>query len=164
MTKVEEIMNSGEIYKVADATDPHYYEYLQMMETYNSLGYTDEGEKEKRRILKELFAEVGENCYIQAPYHAMWGGHNVHLGNNVYINFNCTFVDDAQIYIGDHTMIAPNATIIAASHPVSPSLRKEGYGCNKPVHIGKNVWIASNVTILPGVTIGDHSIIGPVLS
>ena len=157
---LQEIMNSGEIYKVADATDPHYYEYLQMMETYNSLGYTDEGEKEKRRILKELFAEVGENCYIQAPYHAMWGGHNVHLGNNVYINFNCTSVDDAQIYIGDHTMIAPNATIIAASHPVSPSLRKEGYGCNKPVHIGKNVWIASNVTILPGVTIGDHSIIG----
>lgn len=160
MTKVEEIMNSGEIYKVADATDPHYYEYLQMMETYNSLGYTDEGEKGKRRILKELFAEAGENCYIQAPYHPMWGGHNVHLGNNVYINFNCTFVDDAQIYIGDHTMIAPNATIIAASHPVSPSLRKEGYGCNKPVHIGKNVWISSNVTILPGVTIGDHSIIG----
>lgn len=69
-------------------------------------------------------------------------------------------MDDAQIYIGDGTMIAPNVTIIAASHPVSPKLRAEGYGCNKPVSIGKNVWIASNATILPGVHIGNNSIIG----
>src|SRR5699024_3176551 len=96
----------------------------------------------------------------QAPYYGMWGGHNVHLGNDVYVNFNCTFVDDAQINIGDNTMIAPNVTIIAASHPISPKLRLEGYGCNQPVNIGKNVWIASNVTILPGVTIGDNSVIG----
>ncbi len=73
----------------------------------------------------------------------MWGGHHVHLGEKVYVNFNCTFVDDAQIYIGDGTMIAPNVTIIAASHPVSPTLRAEGYGCNRPVHIGKNVWLAA---------------------
>lgn len=162
MTESEKIMNSGKIYNVMELAnkDTHYYEYLQRMETFNSLGYTEEGEKEKQRILKELFAEVGENTYIQAPYHAMWGGHHVHLGKNVYINFNCTFVDDAQIYIGDGTMIAPNATIIAASHPVSPSLRAEGYGYNKPVYIGENVWIASNVTVLPGVKIGNNSVIG----
>ncbi|WP_252904476.1 hypothetical protein [Secundilactobacillus silagei] len=65
------------------------------------------------------------------------------MGEKVYVNFNCTFVDDAQIYIGDGTMIAPNVTIIAASHPVSPTLRAEGYGCNRPVHIGKNVWLAA---------------------
>lgn len=130
------------------------------MEVYNAMGYTKEAEDKKQKILKELFAEVGENTYIQAPYHAMWGGHHVHLGKNVYVNFNCTFVDDAQIYIGDGTMIAPNVTIIAASHPVSPSLRAKGFGCNKPVYIGKNVWLASNVTVLPGVHIGDNSIIG----
>lgn len=162
MTVFEEIMNSGKIYKVMELTnqDIHYYDYLQQMEIYNSMGYTKEAEEEKQKILRELFAEMGENAYIQAPYHAMWGGHHVHLGKNVYVNFNCTFVDDAQIYIGDNTMIAPNVTIIAASHPVSPSLRAEGYGCNKPVYIGKNVWIASNVTVLPGVHIGDNSIIG----
>lgn len=162
MTEFEEIMNSGKIYKVMELTnqDIHYYEYLQQMEIYNSMGYTKEAEEEKQKILRKLFAEMGENAYIQAPYHAMWGGHHVHLGKNVYVNFNCTFVDDAQIYIGDNTMIAPNVTIIAASHPVSPSLRAEGYGCNKPVYIGKNVWIASNVTVLPGVHIGDNSIIG----
>ncbi|MFG6384210.1 MAG: sugar O-acetyltransferase [Lachnospiraceae bacterium] len=90
----------------------------------------------------------------------MWSGHHIHLGKNVYINFNCTFVDDAQIFIGNDTMIAPNVTIIAASHPISPVLRAKGYGYNKPVYIGKNVWIASNVTILPCIHIGDNTIIG----
>lgn len=162
MNDVEEMLNSGKIYKVMEWTDKegHYHEYLQMMEKYNSLGYTPEAEKEKARILRELFAEAGEGAYIQAPYHAMWGGHHVHLGKNVYVNFNSTFVDDAQIYIGDGTMLAPNVTIVAASHPMSPKLRAEGYGCNKPVYIGKNVWIASNVTILSGVHIGDNSVIG----
>ncbi len=162
MTEIEKIMNSGKLYKVMDLTskDPHYYKYLQKMEAYNSAGYTDEGEQMKRSILQELFAEAGENSYIQAPYYAMWGGRHVHLGKNVYINFNCTFIDDAQIFIGDDTMIAPNVTIVAASHPISPALRQEGYGCNQPVHIGKNVWICSNVTILPGIHIGDGSIIG----
>lgn len=158
----EEILNSGKLYKVWGLTNDEgeYYRYLQMMEEYNAAGYTPEGEEKKRHILKELFAEAGEGAYLQAPYHAMWGGHHVHLGKNVYINFNATFVDDANIYIGDGTMIAPNVTIIAASHPISPKLRAEGYGCNEPVHIGKNVWIASNVTILPGVHIGDNSVIG----
>lgn len=162
MTETEEILNSGKIYNVWKLTDSDtdYLKYLRLMEKYNSAGYTKKGEKKKRRILKELFAQVGENAYIQAPYHAMCAGRHVHLGNNVYINFNCTFVDDAQIYIGDNTMIAPNVTIISASHPVSPKLRKEGCGCNKPVYIGKNVWLASNVTVLPGVHIGDNSIIG----
>ena len=162
MMNAEEIMNSGKLYKVMEVTDEQgqYYEYLQQMEEYNAAGYTQEGLEKKARILRELFAEVGENAYIQAPYHAMWGGKHVHLGKNVYINYNCTLVDDANIYIGEGTMLAPNVTIIAASHPISPKLRAAGYGCNEPVHIGKNVWIASNVTVLPGVHIGDNSVIG----
>lgn len=135
----EEVLNSGKLYKVMDAVSGDYYKYLQMMEEYNLAGYTPEGEAKKRKILKELFAEAGEGSYLQAPYHAMWGGHHVYLGKNVYLNFNATLVDDANIYIGDGTMIAPNVTIIAASHPISPKLRAEGYGCNEPVHIGKNV-------------------------
>ena len=161
MTDFEKILNSGKLYRVQDGSDsdPRYQEYLQQMETYNQLGYTKAAEQKKQQILEQLFAEVGDNAYIQAPYHAMWGGHHVHLGEKVYVNFNCTFVDDAQIYIGAGTMIAPNVTIIAASHPVSPTLRAEGYGCNYPVHIGKNVWLAANVTVLQGVHVGDNSII-----
>ncbi|MCM1165766.1 MAG: hypothetical protein NC299_09480 [Lachnospiraceae bacterium] len=126
----EEILNSGKLYKVWEVTDAEgkYYEYLQMMEEYNSAGYAKDAEEKKAKILRELFAEVGEGAYVQAPYHAMWGGRHVHLGKKVYVNFNGTFVDDADIFIGDGTMIAPNVTIVAASHPISPKLRAEGYG------------------------------------
>lgn len=156
---LQEVLNSGDLYQVGKWTDEHYFEYLQQMEEYNAAGYTAEGQAKKAAILRRLFAEVGENAYIQAPYYAMWGGRHVHLGKNVYINFNCTLVDDAEIYIGDGTMIAPNVTIVTASHPLSPDLRAQGYGYNSPVWIGKNVWIASNVTILPGVHIGDNAVI-----
>jgi Acetyltransferase (isoleucine patch superfamily) len=150
------------LYKVGQVSDGegNYNEYLQNMEDYNAAGYTSEGLQKKKLILKKNFAEVGEDTYIQAPYHAMWGGKHVYLGKNVYINFNCTLIDDANIYIGEKTMIAPNVTIISASHPISPKLRSEGYGCNQPVHIGKNVWLAANVTVLPGVHIGDNSVVG----
>ena len=92
LTAYEEVMNSGKLYKVMEFTeqDPHYREYLQRMEEYNRLGYSPEAEAKKREILRSLFAEVGDGVYIQAPYHAMWGGRHVHLDANVYINFNCT--------------------------------------------------------------------------
>lgn len=139
MTDLEQKLNSGKVYQVIaqENQDPRFYEYLEKMEKYNTLGYTERAEKEKQQILKELFAEIGNNSYIQAPYHAMWGGWHVHLGKNVYINFNCTFVDDAQVYIGDDTLIAPNVTIITASHPISPALWAQKYGCNWPVFIEK---------------------------
>lgn len=69
-------------------------------------------------------------------------------------------MDDANIYIGDMTMIAPNVTITTATHPVLPSLREKGIQYNVDVHIGRNVWIGAGAVILPGVTIGDNSVIG----
>ena len=138
MTKVEEIMNSGEIYKVADATDPHYYEYLQMMETYNSLGYTDEGEKGKTPDFKGTVCRSRrKTATFRRRITPCGAGTMFILENNVYINFNCTFVDDAQIYIGDHTMIEPNATIIAVSHRYRRLFAKKDMAVIKPVHIGK---------------------------
>lgn len=118
-----------------------------------------EGEK-RQKLLKEMFAEIGENCYIEPPFHANWGGRHVHFGKNVYANFNLTCVDDTHIYVGDCTMIAPNVTIASATHPIAPELRKKGYQYNLPVHIGKNCWIGAGVIILPGVTIGDNTVVG----
>lgn len=82
MTDLEQKLNSGKVYQVIaqENQDPRFYEYLEKMEKYNTLGYTERAEKEKQQILKELFAEIGNNSYIQAPYHAMWGGRHVHLG------------------------------------------------------------------------------------
>lgn len=116
--------------------------------------------EEREALLKEMFAEIGEGVYLEPPFHANWAGHHVHMGKNVYANFNLTLVDDGEIYIGDYTMIGPNVTIATAGHPVLPELRQEAYQYNIPVHIGKNVWIGAGVIILPGVTVGDNTVIG----
>ena len=131
------------------------------MEKLYDFNATRPSEGEKRTVLlKEMFAEIGENCYIEPPLHANWGGHHVHFGKSVYANFNLTLVDDTHIYVGDYTMFGPNVTIATAGHPILPELREEGYQYNAPVHIGRNCWIGAGVIIVPGVTIGDNVVIG----
>ena len=111
-------------------------------------------------MLKDMFAEIGENCYIEPPFHANFGGKHVHFGNNIYANFNLTLVDDTHIYVGDCTMFGPNVTVATAGHPILPELREKGYQYNMPVHIGKNCWLGAGVIVLPGVTIGDNTVVG----
>ena len=112
-------------------------------------------------MLQKMLAEIGEDSYIETPFHANWGGRYLHLGNHVFINFNLSLVDDTHIYIEDCTMIGPNVMIATAGHPILPELRgKEPYQFNFPVHIGKNCWIGGNVSIMPGVSIGDNTVIG----
>ena len=123
--------------------------------------HTRPTEQEKRQaLMKEMFAEIGENCYIEPPFHANWGGKHVHFGKNVYANFNLTMVDDTHIYVGDFTMFAPNVTVATAGHPIDPALRERALQYNAPVHIGRNCWIGAGALIMPGVTIGDNTVIG----
>ena len=116
--------------------------------------------KKREQMLKEMFAEIGENCYIEPPLHSNWGGKHVHFGNNVYANFDLTLVDDTHIYVGDYTMFAPHVTLATAGHPILPELREKIYQFNAPIHIGRNCWLGAGVIVLPGVTIGDNSVIG----
>lgn len=101
-----------------------------------------------------------EGCYIEPPFHANWGGHHVHFGKNVYANFGLTLVDDTHIYVGDSTLFGPNVTVATAGHPLAPDLRARAYQYNAAVHIGKNCWIGAGAVILPGVSIGDHTVVG----
>lgn len=155
----KEKMHSGELYLPGDEEIlKEQFIYLDKIHEYNS---TKPSEFDKRqRLLKEMFCEIGENCYIEAPFYANWGGHHVHLGKGVYANFNLTLVDDTHIYIGDYCMLAPNVTIATAGHPIEPSLREKAYQYNMAVHIGNNVWIGAGAVILPGVTIGNNTVIG----
>lgn len=91
--------------------------------------------------MREMFAEIGEGCYIEPPFYANFGGKHVHLGKNVYFNFGTTMVDDTHIYVGDYTMFGPHVTVATAGHPIIPKLREMGYQYNASVHIGKNCWI-----------------------
>lgn len=114
----------------------------------------------RQQLLKEVFAEIGKNCTVETPLNANWGCKHVHLGNGVYLNSNITFVDDEHIYIGDNCLIAPNVVFCTAGHPILPVLRERHYVYNLPIHIEKNVWIGSGAQIMPGITIGENSVIG----
>ena len=115
---------------------------------------------EKMKFMKEMFAECGDNCYIELPFRANWGGHHVHFGNGIYANSNLTIVDDGHVYIDDKVMFGPNVTIATANHPIDPTLREKGLQYNKDVYIGENTWIGAGVIIVPGVRIGKNVVIG----
>ena len=78
----------------------------------------------KQKYMREVFASCGENCYIELPFRANWGGHHLHMGSGVYANSNLTIVDDGNIYVGDKVMLGPNVTIATANHPIDPELIK----------------------------------------
>ena len=159
MRSMKEKMHTGELYLPGDKEIVEdQIKRLDRLYDYNMTRPT-EGEK-RGALLKEMFAEIGEGCYIEPPFHANLGGGNVHFGKYVYANFNLTMVDDTHIYVGDYTMLGPNVTIATAGHPILPELREKMYQYNMPVRIGRKCWIGAGAVILPGVTIGDGTVIG----
>lgn len=134
---------------------------------YYLADYEDTGKRES--ILRELFGKVGENVLVDAPLYCDHGD-NIFIGNNVVIGMNCTFVDNQEIHIGNQVMIASNVQIYTASHPVLPKERlvpdwKERgttffrtYA--RSVVIRDNAWIGGGCIILPGVTVGENSVVG----
>jgi galactoside O-acetyltransferase len=155
----KEKLHSGDIYYPSG--DDIMIEQLGYVNKLYDFNMTRPTEFPKREaMLKEMFAEIGENCYIEPPFHSNWGGKNVHLGKNVYFNFNVTLVDDTHIYVGDYTMLGPNVVVATAGHPILPELREKALQFNLPVKIGRNCWLGAGVIVLPGVTIGDNTVIG----
>lgn len=152
-------MHEGDLYLSADPDLVNeQLTYLNRLYDYN---HTRPSEMAKReQLLRSMFAEIGDNCYIEPPLRSNWGGKHVHFGDWVYANFNLTLVDDTHIYVGSNTMFGPNVTLATAGHPIEPALREKGYQYNAPIRIGKNCWLGAGVIVLPGVTIGDNTVIG----
>lgn len=151
-------MVAGEFYRAGDA------ELVQarararaLTRRYNA---TDQGEMEERRtIMHELFAEVGDEVWIEPPFHCDYGW-NISLGERAFLNFNCVILDCAPVTIGPLTQIGPAVQLCAATHPVDPEERAAGLEYAKPIAIGRNVWIGAGAIVGPGVTIGDDAVVG----
>ena len=156
---IKEKMHSGALYLPMD--EELFQEQMVCLDRLYDFNQTRPSELDRRdALLRELFAEIGEDCYIEPPLHTNWGGRHVHFGRNVYANFNLTLVDDTHIYVGDYTMLGPNVVIATAGHPLLPELREQGYQYNAPVRVGCNCWIGAGAVIVPGVSIGDNTVIG----
>ncbi len=128
----------------------------ELMRAYNA---TIVGDAERAPILDELLGAHGTGCAIRAPVFVDYGT-NIHLGDDVFLNYGCVLLDVCPIRIGDRTQIGPQVQILAADHPRDAESRDAGLENGKPVTIGRNVWIGAAALILPGVTVGDDAIVG----
>ncbi len=131
---------------------------------YNAM---DEYDPDRLPIIKEIIGGIGKTYYFQGPVQFNYGSHT-YIGENFFANFNLTVMDDARIYIGDNVCFGPNVSLMATNHPL---IAEERMGVNEDgsttmaefaeeIHIGNNVWIACNATVIGGVTIGDNAVIG----
>jgi maltose O-acetyltransferase len=114
---------------------------------------------ERRELLREHFAGVGNGAVIRPPFHCDFG-YNISLGDDVFLNFNCVILDVVAVTIGAGTQIGPAVQIYTADHPRDPAVRRSRAEFGRPIVIGRNVWIGGGAIILPGVTIADDATIG----
>ena len=156
---IQEKQHGGALYLPGDPElQKEQLQCLDRLHAFNQLKPSDLAGK--TALLREMFAEIGEDCYIELPLHTNWGGRHVHFGKGIYSNFNLTLVDDTHIYVGDYTQFGPNVVLATAGHPILPELREQGYQYNAPVRVGRNCWLGANVVVVPGVTIGDNVVVG----
>lgn len=169
MKTEKEKMLDGEIY---DCGNPEllnrWHLAKQLLKEYAG---TDTRDQEKlNEILGLLLGGKGKNVWLAAPFFCDYG-ENIYIGNDTEINANCVFLDCNRIVIGNQVLIGPTVQIYTALHPLKaadrlPEYGYEGSGMNfcksltAPVRIGDRVWIGGGAIILPGVTIGNESVVG----
>ena len=153
-----EKMIAGELYR---ASDPELaaarLRAQELLVRYNASVPADAAARES--LLRELFGAVGDAPTVMPRFSCDYG-FNIRAGRNLFVNFDCVFLDVAPITIGDDVQIAPVVQLLTATHPLDPAVRRSGLEGGKPIRIGNNVWIGGGAIVLPGVTVGDDAVIG----
>lgn len=152
-------MISGQIYDARDLQLTAMRKHARVLLDQINRSVQDIRDGERAGLCKQLLGAVGHHLWLQPPFYCDYG-QNITLGDNVFINFNCVFLDVAKIAIGDSVQIGPNVQVYTATHPLEWQKRSNGDECGKPIAIGDNVWIGGGAIICPGVTIGKRSVIG----
>jgi maltose O-acetyltransferase len=157
MTEKEKML-AGELYQ---AGDPELVnDRLQARKITKALNDSDPKEVELRSdLVTKLVGSCGKNFWIEPPFYCDYGA-NIHVGDDVFFNFNCVVLDVTPVRIGDRVFVAPNVQFYAATHPIEAKPRGEMWEFGKPITIGNDVWIGGSSVICPGVTIGDRVVIG----
>ena len=153
----KERMLAGLPYKAwLDGLTEERLENKKRIYQYNNLE-PDAFEKQDM-LIRQILGKKGESVHIEAPFRCDYG-YNIEVGENFYANYNLIILDVGKVRIGKNAQIAPNVSIYTAGHPIHPESRNSGYEYGIAVTIGDNVWIGGGVTILPGVSIGDSTVI-----
>ncbi|MGK3959299.1 sugar O-acetyltransferase [Sorangium sp. So ce118] len=155
---MRERMLAGDLY-IAD--DPEIAEQsaaaLDLMAAYNATSVRQR--PLRRRLLEQLLGSIGEGTEIRPPFHVDYGAH-ITIGARCFANFGLVALDVAPIAIGDDVQIGPNVQLLTPTHPVEPEPRRQKWEAAKPIKIGNNVWLGGGAIVLPGVTIGDNTVVG----
>lgn len=156
MTEMEKLM-AGEPYHFLDPEVAARKEGAVILcRKFNDLDPLDhDGQLE---VLDELLGSHGKNLNMQQGFHCDYGK-NIHVGDDFLTNYNVTILDIAPVTVGDYCMIGPNTLITTVGHPLDAAGRRERIGICEPVVIGDDVWIGGNVSIMPGVHIGNNVVI-----
>ncbi|PPT73938.1 maltose acetyltransferase [Xanthomonas arboricola pv. populi] len=151
-------MLAGELYNAADdELQADQAAAGDWMVRYNATAAKPSAQR--RALLVERLAEVGEGAVIRPPFHCDYG-YNIRLGAGAFLNFNCVILDVCEVSIGEGTQVGPAVQFYAADHPRDAAGRASGLEFGRPIRIGRNVWIGGGAIILPGVSIGDDAVIG----
>lgn len=149
-------MLAGELYR---ASDPELVAERRRCRSLLHAFNTEPDEERWLDLLRELLGHVGTDAFIQPPFACDYGS-NVSIGDHVFVNFNAVILDCAQVSIGHGTQIGPAVQLLAADHPRDAGTRRDRLELARPISIGSDVWIGGAAIVLPGVSIGDDSIIG----
>jgi len=152
----EKMLSSRHYYMYDEVLSREYKERQPLLRRFNDLSLS----KQDRDVaFKALIPTQGVSCHIHLPFYCDHGTY-IQLGDRVFLNSNVCILDCSFVRIGSDTMIGPLVGIYSAGHPIEPELRLKHTGHARPVTIGKNVWVGGSASILGGVTIGDHTVVG----
>ncbi len=132
-------------------------ECKELIRDYNDLRPKDVEARDA--LLRRILGDVKGDILIEQPFYCDYG-FNMSVGKNFFANFNMVVLDEARVVFGDNVFIGPNCGFYTAGHPIDPIERNKGLEFARPIIVGNNVWIGANVTVVPGVTIGDNCVIG----
>jgi maltose O-acetyltransferase len=141
------------------ASDPELVVERQRCRALLHAFNTEPDEEQRLAILRQLLGRIESGTFIQPPFACDYG-YNVSIGDNTFINFNAVILDCAPVTIGDGAQIAPGVQLLAADHPRDAQTRRDLLELARPISIGSNVWLGAAAIVLPGVSVGDDSIIG----
>lgn len=157
-------MKAGELFRMDDPEYPKVLEIVSRTITLSAALNTSTNVDQIRKRLSEIIdSPLDNSTTVFTPFYTNFGKF-IKIGKNVFINHACTFLDMGGITIEDNVLIGPKVNLITENHPLNPADRKALI--TKPIIIKKNAWIGAAATILPGVTIGENSVIaaGAVVS
>jgi len=158
MGEMKDRMLRGDLYIADDeALAADFRRAQEILERYNATAFADEELRDG--LLRELLGECGEGVHIRPPFRLEYG-RRVSIGAGTFFNYDCLMLDVAPVTIGAACQVASRVQFVTATHPIDPEPRRIGWESAKPIVLGDNVWLSAGVIVCPGVTIGDHTVVG----